>query len=1040
MRLYRNWLIGLSIATLVCVMPIVAKAQSLIDCQFAEQPLGTALTALARAGKITILFDPDLAKGQRSKPLNGHYSPSEALGRILKDSGLHAVEMSQGQFIIERAPARRTSVLSPVLEPVRPLPEPDVMPLVVVRSSKSELREEEATKRRYTGVLEAATSTDISKFPDANLAEALQLLPGSALARDQGEGRTLSVRGIGPELSIVEINGIEAQALTDGPNFSSYRGRGFDFNVFPSEIFAQISTAKTTRASHPEGSLGASVFLTTPKALEQTILPDQFSVTRTYNDLSNRTGSRYTASSTRVDKDKRFGWTISASYNRVPFEIQGVNSGNWNTGASDGGFCRPTLHQGGLCDVAPSEYAQALAAYTLLESSGVVSPQFYRFTSISGQATRRGLATGFQWRPSDATLLTADVLVSELRTQRTAHYLFPVGFSRGTAQGGKPEILARDVKVDGDGSVTYGLFDNVDVRSEVIFDDYKTRFEQVSIQLSHAFGSKLRFKGALGFARSHFLNQNEVSFHLDRYNVDNFVFDTRSTGSNNPLFDFAFDVRDPAQWYFGPRQLQPGGTGSVGPEIRYRPNFVDNAFDVVKGQFIYPVSAGVQLVTGLQWKRYGFRSEVLRFTEGDVDFPLPSRNLSALGEVFCGLGRFKKSDQTPVCWFAPVPEAFAKEYNIYGNTGRTVVSPEASLARGFNQSVTETDLAGFVELKLDGMWGAFPFRADAGLRVVETHQTSEFYNEARAGTSSSPRQETVSRKYVDTLPAFNFAMELSPTRVIRVGLARVMARPPLTSISAATALNIGGASRQIITGNPFIKPIRGETADITAEWYPNRTFNLSIGLFYKHISSYIQNYAYVGAYSSTGLSDALLEKTGAAPSDDFLISEVINTKGGTGKGLELNLRWRAQNLPRPFSGLGLDLNYTQIHSRIEYFLDDQGQRRRVHFDLLNLSPRALRATAHYRVANVDAQVTGVYRSAYLTNVPGARISDAAGVDGALYLSAAIAYRIAPNLQLRLEGLNLTDEPSRTWEGLEARRLVDIQWSGRTVSLGFSYTF
>lgn len=1039
MRLNRNWLIGPCIAVLFCFVALKAGAQSLIDCQFPEQSLSKTLTAIARMGRITILFDPDLVKGLRSKPLNGHFSSSEALSRILKGSGLQAVDMSQGQFIIERAPSQRTSKTA-VLESGRPLTEPTELPLVVVTVSKSELREQEVIKRSYNGVLETATAAEIARFPEANLAEALQLLPGSALARDQGEGRTLSVRGIGPELSVVEINGIEAQAVTDGPNFGSYRGRGFDFNVFPSEIFAQISTAKTTKSSQPEGSLGASVFLTTPKALDQRRLPDQFSITRTYNDQSKGAGIRYTTSLSRSDHDNRFGWTISASYNRTPFEIQGVNSGNWNTGISNGGFCRPTLSDGGLCDVAATEYPSALAAYALLGSSGVVSPQFYRYTSISGQSTRSGIAIGGQWRPSEATLITADLLVSELSTQRTGHYLFPIGFSRGAAQGGKPEIVARDVKVDSDGSVTYGLFDNVDVRSEVIFDDYKTRFDQVSLQLSHAFGSRLRFKAALGFARSHFLNQDEVSFHFDRYNVDSFVFDTRSLGANNPSLDFGFDVTNPSQWYFGPRQLQPGGTGSVGPEIRYRPNFLRNEFDVVKGQFIYPLSVGGQLAAGFQWKRYGFRSEVFRFLEGDVDFPSSTKNLSALGDLFCGLSRFKKIAQTPFCWFAPSPEAFAKEYNIYGNTGRTVVSREASLSRGFNQSVTESDFATFVEWTYEGMWGAFPIKADAGLRVIETHQNSEFYNEANPASLAAPRLETVSRRYVDTLPTANIALELSPTRVVRLGLAKVMARPPLTNIAAATALNIGGGSRQVISGNPLIKPIRGATLDLTAEWYPSRDLNLSLGLFYKHISTYIQNYSYVGSYASTGLSETLLENTGAAPSDDFLITEVINTRGGKVNGLEFNFRWRARGAGGLFSGLGLDLNYTQINSDIEYFLDDQGQRRAVHFDLLNLSPRTARATLFYRIANLEAQVTGIHRSAYLTSVPGARISDAAGVDGSFYLSAALAYKITPSLHLRLEGLNLTDEPSRTWEGLETRRLVDVQWSGRTVSLGLNYTF
>jgi iron complex outermembrane receptor protein len=66
------------------------------------------------------------------------------------------------------------------------------------------------------------------------------------------------VRGLGPDFTRVRINGIEAQATT-----GSNRGRGFDFNVFASELFSQIDVRKTPSADVEEGSLGATVDLRT---------------------------------------------------------------------------------------------------------------------------------------------------------------------------------------------------------------------------------------------------------------------------------------------------------------------------------------------------------------------------------------------------------------------------------------------------------------------------------------------------------------------------------------------------------------------------------------------------------------------------------------------------------------------------------------------------------------------------------------------------------------------------------------------------------
>ena len=105
----------------------------------------------------------------------------------------------------------------------------------------------------------------IAEFPDNNLAESIQRVPGVAIARDAGEGRTITVRGLGPQFTRVRINGMEAQSTTSATDSSggANRGRGFDFNVFASELFNSITVRKTQQAEISEGSLGATVDLAT---------------------------------------------------------------------------------------------------------------------------------------------------------------------------------------------------------------------------------------------------------------------------------------------------------------------------------------------------------------------------------------------------------------------------------------------------------------------------------------------------------------------------------------------------------------------------------------------------------------------------------------------------------------------------------------------------------------------------------------------------------------------------------------------------------
>ena len=52
----------------------------------------------------------------------------------------------------------------------------------------------------------------IGRFPDPNVAEALQRVPGVSVFRDHGEGRFVLIRGLEPRLTAVSIDGVETPA------------------------------------------------------------------------------------------------------------------------------------------------------------------------------------------------------------------------------------------------------------------------------------------------------------------------------------------------------------------------------------------------------------------------------------------------------------------------------------------------------------------------------------------------------------------------------------------------------------------------------------------------------------------------------------------------------------------------------------------------------------------------------------------------------------------------------------------------------------
>eukprot|EP01030_Chromulinospumella_sphaerica_P022734 gene22734-22728_t len=123
---------------------------------------------------------------------------------------------------------------------------------VVIKGFRGALASAVEVKRQETTVVDAIKAEDIADFPDLNLAESIQRIPGVSIDRDAGEGRSITVRGLGADFTRTRINGMEAQATTGGTDSSggANRGRGFDFNVFASELFNSITISKTAAYGH----------------------------------------------------------------------------------------------------------------------------------------------------------------------------------------------------------------------------------------------------------------------------------------------------------------------------------------------------------------------------------------------------------------------------------------------------------------------------------------------------------------------------------------------------------------------------------------------------------------------------------------------------------------------------------------------------------------------------------------------------------------------------------------------------------------------
>src|SRR3546814_4049128 len=72
---------------------------------------------------------------------------------------------------------------------------------IVVTGIRDALRQSIEAKRDSDVIADVISAEDIGKFPDKNVAEALQRVPGIVVNREFGEGARVSLRGTAPNLT-----------------------------------------------------------------------------------------------------------------------------------------------------------------------------------------------------------------------------------------------------------------------------------------------------------------------------------------------------------------------------------------------------------------------------------------------------------------------------------------------------------------------------------------------------------------------------------------------------------------------------------------------------------------------------------------------------------------------------------------------------------------------------------------------------------------------------------------------------------------------
>nr|WP_315401168.1 TonB-dependent receptor [uncultured Duganella sp.] len=950
--------------------------------------------------------------------------------------------------------------------------------VVVVTGFRASLNSALNTKRASDGIIDVIKAEDIAKFPDANLAESLQRVPGVSLTRgDGGEGKQITVRGLNAGFTRVRINGIEGVTATGASdiNGSTNRGRGFDFSVFASELFNSLEVRKTSEASVEEGSLGATVDLRTARPFDFKGRTFSLGAQEMHNSLSKKYSPRVTALLSDRWKTPygQFGALISAAYSKRTVQEEGYEAVELLSASNDGGFCSPA----GYAPQNPANNAvkginaancgfgvprtSNLAAYndvmsrtddyggtvaSPLAGSGAFAPRIPRYRRSLTNYERTGVTGSLQWRPSSDTEFDLDLLGGKFNNKRYDNYISAISFGRSLGQSnGKPQTSILESHFNDAGSWDYGKFNAVDIRSEGLLDVYSTLFRQYVLSGRHDVTDRLKIDFLTGQSRSDLDEPQRTTVQFDSPNANGYSYDFRNN-RNVPTMNFGIDVANPNSFSFAPQEADGTFHGQfVGRYLHTR-----NTLKTSQVNASYELNDNLTLRTGLS-KRDNKWSNV-EIGSGGNGLTLPAGvGMGDITRQIGGFGNGLGGSGVPSSWAAVDLDKFLKVYNIECHCDAVPGSSYNYLNQA-NRGVDESIKALFLSADFKYDLFSIPLRGNVGVR----HARTDVDTFAMLNANGVLEPARFKNSYRDNLPALNVSATLPHDVMLRFSAGKTLARPEYTDLAPSTTLST--QVQTVTIGNPNLAPIRAKTYDVQAEWYYAKNAMVSVGAFHKDIGTFIQGVSERAVFSSLGLPESILLGGGCSitggtpacatlPNTTVVVNRQVNTPGGPLTGYEFNLQAPFSFLPGVWANFGLLANYTYVDSKITYITRVDNPRtaanelltRQANFT--GLSPKAHNLTLFYEDKLFSARVSAAHRSSYLLNVLGdVQGHDFTTVDGSTNIDFSMSYNITPQLRVSLEGQNLRDTPLRYGRDSQRNDTLLYVHSGRTFVVGLNYKY
>ena len=865
---------------------------------------------------------------------------------------------------------------------------------IVVRGVRGSLLRSIQAKRNAETIIDAISAEELGKFPNRNVAEALANIPGVTVGRDgRGEGRSVTVRGLGENFAITTLNG--RILPTDGAD------RSFAFDVLPSEIISGAEVSKAVRSSELEGSIGGNINLRTARPLDRTGTHASGSVEGQYNDLVEKGGYKISGVVSTTFANDTMGFLIGASYNKYKFRTD--NLGEYSITDGTEAAYGVDFNRDGKVD--PNE-----------DGPAYIWPDYYSVGTVQGERERIGAAGAFQWKPSSTFEVTIDGIYSQFNvTQhnyRSSNYLNPLG------DDGSLRWDPASITVDANNVVT-GFKVN-DLVAEVLTTDEPRNSETYQfgghIDWQPADRLKVAIDGYYGKARDNSGGQNR--FVVAGITGASATFATRDgsipdlditipggrplSAATNDDFRAHYigiqgqDIQDRTQgakldltYEVDNDTFKSITFGGAWTDRRKTVDTIDNQYTTSCNYCGYPFTFGQLGASVVQASTGG----ILDKLPGNFPRNFPSFNIDTY------LAALSRADNNPAildpnsCLDAtgtPIPGCALSPYPAGYST--QIVQPDLPASYRIN----ERTWAGYVQFNLAGpRW-----RGEIGARLVATKVSSTGYGATiasiipRVGTQDNDVNfnpvEAINGggDYLRLLPAANFSYHLADGFRVRLAASQAISRPSFGELSPAKDATSAQSGTFIIydAGNPNLKPTSADQFDVSFEYYPTNRLALTAAAFYKHITNFV----------STVPVDVTITPS-AQPANqqqafDFVEYQVINGDSAKVYGLEVGGQYFLDN------GLGVQANLTYNHSRAT-----SGD---VTTGLPGAVPFSANTKLFYEKNGIGAQVSYSYQSRYTYAQSGNLGYLPVKEDGYHEMSASLSYDLTDNISIYGQGSNL----------------------------------